>query len=197
MRFGAGRIDALVLCAGEVLRTAEPDEVAFGVAQVRRLLVSPTLRVLHVVFAPTAPRPLLLGLVRVENRGATAERVDYSEVWDVGSGTWRSHSGACERRSGERTFALADAGLAVRAVPPEPPPRAGLWLDLRLGLPPGARRELCFAYVEASSDDDAPALVRAWRGDVPAELVRSVESWRSRVGPSVADYRAAAATLPT
>ncbi len=196
MRFGGGRIDALVLCAGHVLRTSAPDEVTFGVAQVRRLLVSPTLRVLHVVFAPDAPRPLLLGLVRLENRGATAERVDYSEVWDVGSGPWRAASGACERLGEGSTFALADAGLGVRAVAPEPPPRTGLGLDVRLGLPPGARRELYFAYVDAPTDDDPRKLVRAWRGDVAAELVRCVESWRSRAGPSVADYLAAAATLP-
>ncbi len=72
VRFAGSRIDAFALCAGCVLRTSEPERVEFGLAQVRRLLVSPSLRALHVVFAPSVPRPLLLGLVRLENTSAEA-----------------------------------------------------------------------------------------------------------------------------
>ena len=56
--FEGGAIDALVAQGGEVLRTAAPRATSCGLAQVRRLLEGPSLRVLHVVFAPAWPRPL-------------------------------------------------------------------------------------------------------------------------------------------
>ncbi len=181
-----------------MLRTSEPDRVDFGLAQVRRLLVSPSLRALHVVFAPSVPRPLLLGLVRLENTSAEALAVDYTETWDVSAGSWHTAPGACERRGPGGVRALAEASIGIRAAGPEPPPRVGLALDVRIGLPPHAVRELSFAYVATPPDQSAPSLVRAFRGDVADELARTVRGWLERLGPGgspVAGYRERIATL--
>lgn len=94
----------------------------------------------------------------------------------------------CVTPDGER--ALADVSVAPRARAPEPPPERGLSLDARLVLPPRERRELCFAYVAATPEDSAAALVRAWRGDVSAELDHTVESWLAHLGDDpLAAYR--------
>jgi len=192
VHFAGGLIDALLLCEGGVFRTAEPDATCFGVAQVRRLLVAPPLCVVHVVFAPLAPRPLLLGLVRLENRGARALGLRYSELWGVEGSDYRSASGACSRETAQGTRALADAGSAVRACPPQTAPRLGLALDLRLVLPPDSRRQLYFAYVAPEPGEGPELLVRAWRGDAASELEHSVASWLEefRTEPdSIAAYR--------
>jgi hypothetical protein len=180
--FAAGRIDALVLCEGLVLRTAEPLLTQFGVAQVRRLLGEGSLRLAHVVFAPLAHAPILLGLVRLWNAGPGPLLVDYSETWDVDGGEYRAAEAACERRGASGTRALADAAAAPRARPPKQAPSRGLALDVRLFLEPGARRHLAFAYVAPESDVDAALLVRAWRGEVARELPRTVARWLEQLG---------------
>lgn len=198
LRFAGGRIDALVLCGAEVLRTSQPKGTVYGLAQVRRELESPSLRALHIVFAPDPRRPLLLGLVRLESKSAEALRVDYTETWDVAGGSWRGAEGACERRRDARVWALAEAGVAIRARPPDPPPRIGLALDLRLALPPRARRELFFAYVACAEEQSPAALASAWRGDVGSELRRTVRRWLERLGSErpLAAYRERIATFP-
>jgi hypothetical protein len=188
----AGRIDALLLCQGRVLRTSDPLRTRFGLAQVRRELSHGDLRAVHVVFAPDAARPLLLGLVRLANTGAAPLALEYTEIWAVSGDEYRAAAGACERRTADGVRALADVSLAVRAFPPDPPPAEGLALALRLLLPPHSVRELHFAYAAPGAEDPAAALVRAWRGRVPEELARSVRSWRERVAGAaepVAAYR--------
>jgi hypothetical protein len=188
----AGRIDALLLCQGRLLRTSDPLRTRFGLAQVRRGLAHGDLRAAHLVFAPDAARPLLLGLVRLENSGDGPLALEYTETWAVSGDEYRAAAGACERRTAAGVCALADVALAVRAFPPEPPPGDGLALALRLLLPPHSVRELHFAYVAPGPDDPPAALVRAWRGRVPEELARSVRAWRGRVGDApepVAAYR--------
>jgi len=182
LSFSGGRIDALVSCEGRLLRTSAPDSVHAGLAQVRRGLVSRELAVLHVVFAPMRPRPVLLGLVQLANRTAQPIRLRYSELWDLRGRDPRAEDGACVCWIGEREHALADAGLVIRSRAPEPLPEVGLALDVELVLPPEARRRLVFAYVAAEPDDRAAALVRAWRGDVQDELTRTVASWLARAG---------------
>ncbi len=175
-----------------MFRTADPDSTRFGVAQVRRLLVALPLRVAHVVFAPAAPRPLLLGLVRLENRGARPLSLHYSELWGVEGSDYRTAPGACSCETSGGTRALADAGSVVRGRPPASAPRAGLALDLRLVLPPDSRRHLCFAYAAPEPGEGPELLVRAWRGDVAGELERSVASWLERLSTeldAVAAYR--------
>jgi hypothetical protein len=91
---------------------------------------------------------------------------------------------------------VADVSLVMRSRVPDPPPRAGLALELRLLLPPHSLRELHFAYAAPGPEHPPAALVRAWRGRVPEELARSVRAWSARLGdvPSpVAAYRRAAA----
>ena len=193
MWFAGGRIDALALCGPDVLRTAETDLTQFGVAQVRRLCQSPHARLAHVLFAPRAPRPLLLGLVWVENRTDDPLLLRYTETWDV-RGAYRSAVGACERRGDEGLRVLAEAGVAVRARAPERAGERGLALDLRIVLPPSARRALGFAYAAPEPDDNAVGMVRAWRGEVAAELERTVAAWSTELGAvkdPVAAYREA------
>jgi hypothetical protein len=193
--FLASRIDALVLCDDAVLRTAHPQRTSFGLAQVRRLLVGGRLRVLHVVFAPLAPRPVLFGIARLRNDGAAPLGVDYTETWDVTGSDYRAAVGACERRTADGVRALAEVSAVIRAAPLEPPPRAGLVLSVRLVLPPRSTRELCFAYAAPGPDEDAAALVRAWRGDVAPELARTAAGWaKALAGESspVHAYRALA-----
>lgn len=175
-----------------MLRTADPLHTRFGLAQVRRELAAGALRALHLVFAPDAERPLLLGLARLENRGDAPLALEYSETWEVEGDEYRAAAGACERRTADGTRALAEVSLAVRARAPEPPPRSGLALEVRLLLPPRSRRELHFAYAAPGPDDPPAALVRAWRGRVPGELERSAKVWSERVAGSadpVAAYR--------
>lgn len=184
MVFAGGRIDALLRCEGLALSTRSPDATQYGVAQVRRALAARSLRVLHVIFAPASARALLLGLVRLENAGPEPLAVEYSETWDVPAGEYRAMPAACERRFGGHVFALADASTASRAHPMEPAPARGLALELRIALPAGARRHLAFAYVALPDEEDPGELVRAWRGEVAAELDRigasglSVEAYR-------------------
>ncbi len=140
--------------------------------QARRSLHTRHVRTTHVVFAPRSPRPLLLGLARLENSSEELIWVDYTETWDVPAGTYRAALGACERRTPDTIWALADASAVLRANPPDPPPRVGLALDLRLALPASSRRELCFAYVRCTPPEEPANLVRAWRGDVAKELER-------------------------
>jgi hypothetical protein len=71
-----------------------------------------------------------------------------------------------------RAERLADCGIVARADPPATPPARGLALDLRMALPPGARRHLAFAYVAVPEEEDPGELVRAFRGEVGTELER-------------------------
>jgi hypothetical protein len=180
--FAGARIDALVLCEGGVHRTAEPADLRFGLAQVRRLVEAPDLRVVHVVFAPLEPRPILLGLVRLANGTDRALGVEYVELWDVDGGAYRASPGACERRTPEGVCVLADAGAALRASPPDEPPTRGLALELTLVLPPRETRTLEFAYAAPDPEEGAELLVRAWRGRVANELTRVVRVWTARLG---------------
>jgi hypothetical protein len=177
-----GRIDALVTCEGSLLRTSAPQSVHAGLGQLRRGLVSRQLAVLHVVFAPVRPRPVLLGLVQLANRTPQPIRVRYSELWDLRGRDVRAEEGACVSWVGDREHALADAGLVIRAQPPKPLPEVGLALDVELVLPPEARRKLVFAYAAAEPGVMAAALVQGWRGDVQDELARSTASWLARAG---------------
>jgi hypothetical protein len=192
--FAGGRIDALVLCEGLILRTAEPLLTQFGVAQVRRLVGESSLRLMHVVFAPRARVPILLGLVKLWNASYSPLLVDYSETWDVEAGVYRPAEAACERSGPSGIRALADAAAAPRARPPTKPPGRGLALDLRLFLEPGARRHLAFAYAAPEPGVDAATLVRAWRGEVARELPRTVAGWLEQLGSParpIEAYRAA------
>ncbi len=170
---------------GSVLSTSAASSTQYGVAQVRRALEIGALRALHVVFAPAESRALLLGWVRLENRGSEPLALEYTETWDLPSGVYSTAPGACERRFGGHVFALADASIVARAEPPAQPPARGLALDLRLALPSGARRHHAFAYVAVQDAEDPGALVRAFRGDVRAGLERI-----GRSGLDVAAYRA-------
>ena len=191
MVFAGGKIEALLRVEGAVLSTSAASATQYGVAQVRRALEIGDLRALHVVFAPAEPRALLLGWVRLENRGSEPLALEYTETWDLPSGEYATAPAACERRFGGHVFALADASVVARAEPPTTPPSRGLALDLRLALPPGARRHLAFAYVAVPEEEDAGALVRAFRGDVVASLERI-----GRSGLDVAGYRAAGRYTP-
>ncbi len=155
-------------------------------------MVALPLRIVHVVFAPAAPRPILLGLVRLENRGARPLRLQYSEVWGVEGSDYRTGPGACSCETSEGTRALADASSAVRARPPDSAPRRGLALDLPLVLPPDSRRPLCFAYAAPEPGEGPELLVRAWRGEAAGELERSVAGWLERLeteSDPIAAYR--------
>lgn len=182
--FAGGRIDALVRSEGAVLSTREPEATLFGVGQVRRALRTPALDLLHVVFAPTAPRPALLALVRIRNRTGEPFALEYTETWDVPPGEYRVAPAACERRVGGHVLALAEASAVSRALAPDAAPVRGLALDVTLAVPAGARRHLAWAYVAVAEEEDAGELVRAWRGEVAAELARagralgSVEAYR-------------------
>ena len=190
--FAGGTISTLLVCDAELLRTSRPASTRCGLAQVRRLLESPELRVAHVVFAPAQPRPLLLGLVRLESRSEELLQVAYTELWDLPGANVRAAEGSCLCDTPDGARALADVGLAVRGRAPDPLPRAGLALELKLFLPPGERRTLAFAYVAPEPGEEPAALVRAWRGSVEAELRGTVRSWRERLGEhanSMSAYR--------
>lgn len=148
----------------------------------RRLLEAPSLRLVHVLFAPASPRPLLLGLVRLENTGRRLLQLEYTELWDIPGGPARREEGACVCVTPDGERALADAGAGVRGRALDPPPATGLALSLRLALPPGERRELGFAYVAPAAPEPAAPLVRAWRGEVRAELERTTARWLARLG---------------
>jgi hypothetical protein len=189
-----GRIDAIALAGGRVLRTAEPDLVQYGIAQVRRLVGAGGFSLAHVLFAPGGGRPLLLSLVRLENAGDAPLIADYSETWDVLGGEYRAWEGACERRAEGGARALADASFVIRSRPPPNAGERGLSLDLRLVLGPGSRRQLAFAYVVAEPGEEPAAMVRAWRGAVAKELDAVVAAWLERLGPDarpVIGYRRA------
>lgn len=194
--FAGGRIDALALCEGQVLRTARPDAIEVGLAHARRHASAGPLRLLHLVFAPFAPRPLLFSLVELASVADRIFAVDYSELWDVTGDAYRAAEGACVRSTLEGMRALADAASGIRTRPPEPPPRRGLALEARVVLPPGARRLLAFAFAAPPPEEDAGALVRAWRGEVLAELEHTVAAWLKHLGPGgdqLARYRQALA----
>ncbi len=196
--FEGGEINALLAGAGGILRTSAPRSIRYGLAQLRRELAAPPLRILHVVFAPAAPRPVLLGLVRLANDGREPIELTYTELWDVPGSRPQPEPGACscDSEAGER--ALADASLGVRGRAPDPLPSVGLALELRLVLPPRSVRELAFAYAAPPPGEPAGLLVRAWRGDVRDELRRVVSVWLARTpGPnSLAAYRVEALRWP-
>ena len=171
-----GRIDALVAAAGQVLRTSAPEQTTFGVAQVRRMMTSPVLDLLHVVFAPRAERPLLLGLARLRSQSGEPLLVHYSELWDLPFGPSRPAEGACVVDTPAGARALADAASGIRARAPEPPPPAGLMLAVRLVVPPGEARTLRFAYAAPEPGEDPGTLVAAWRGEVERELLAVVRA---------------------
>jgi len=182
--FAGGRIDALVRSEGAVLTTREPEATLFGVGQARRLLRTSAFAILHVVFAPTAPRPALLGWVRLQNETNEPLALEYTETWDVPAGEYRVAPAACERRFGGHVLALAEASAVSRAIAPDVAPTRGLALDVTLAIPPGARRHLAWAYVAVAEEEDPGELVRAWRGEIVDELLRagravgSVEAYR-------------------
>ncbi len=182
--FEGGRIDALVACEGTLLRTAQPDATHYGLAQVRRRVETRDLAMVHVLFAPIAPRPLLLGLVCVENASAQLLQLAYTELWEVQGTNMRAAEGACVCDTPGGRRALADASSVIRGRPPDPLPRAGLALELRISLPPGGRRQVAFAYAAPEPREDPSQLVRAWRADVAGELVRTVRAWRKRLRPA-------------
>jgi hypothetical protein len=186
----ASRIDALLTCNGRVLRTSQPLRTRFGLAQVRRELEAGALRAVHVVFAPDAARPILLGLVRLHNASDEPLVVDHVETWEADGSDFRALPGACERRTPDGVRALADVSLVVRARAPESAPRAGLALEARVLLPPRSTRELHFAYAAPGPDDFPEALVRSFRGQVPGELARSVRAWRERLGETASPIEA-------
>lgn len=165
-----------------MLRTAAAEATVYGLAQVRRRLRSAPLDVVHVVFAPERPRPLLFGLVAIENQTTEPLSVDYTETWGIAGGPARAAEGAsvCDTPDGPR--ALADASIAVRARALDPALEHGLALRCRFALPPGVIRELHFAYVASEPGEDPAVMVRAWRGDVALELERTVRSWLVRLG---------------
>ncbi len=168
-------------CGTELLRTARPDAMHCGLAQVRRRVETAALALLHVVFAPVRPRPLLLGLVRLENRGDGLLELRYTELWDLPGARIRAAESACVCDTEDGARALADAGAALRGRAPQPLPARGLALELELALPPHARRELQFAYAAPEPGEDPAGLVRAWRGDVVGELERTVSLWSARL----------------
>ncbi len=184
VRLAGARIDALVASADGVLLTSQPAAARAGIAQVRRDLVGSVLSVVHLVFAPLRPRPLLFGVVSLRNRGGAPLVVDYTEIWDVAGEGYVPSVGAARRLTEAGARVLADVGVGIRARPPEPPPARGLALDLRLGLAPGARRQLFFAYAAPGPEEDPANLVRAWRGDVAQELARTVAGWSERLAPA-------------
>jgi hypothetical protein len=132
-----------------------------------------------VLFAPARPRPLRLSLVQLQNAGAELLIVDYTETWDVERSGYRVGEAAAIAETPAGLRVLADVGAIPRASTPREPPSLGLALDLRLAVPAGASRPLCFAYVAPSPDEEPAPLVRAWRGDVAAELERSLQAWRA------------------
>jgi len=154
----------------EILRTSEATLIRCGTAQVRRQVSGASMHLLHVLFAPRVERPLLLSLVRFANTGSELFSLDYTELWELPCQDAHEEVGAHVARlpAGER--ALAEVSSAVRARVPEPPPRFGLALTLRLTLPPGSQRQVGFAYVAPSGEEPAAPMVRAWRGDVEASL---------------------------
>jgi hypothetical protein len=192
--FGGGRIEAQILWAGAILRTRDvpAPEVRCGLAQVRRGLAHASLRLTHVVFAPEAARPLLLAIARVQNEGDAPAVLDYTEMWEVGTGSYRTGAGGAERDTPAGTRALVDVAFAVRSRAPEKPPAEGLALDVTLAVPPRATRTLEFAYALPEPGEAPAALVRAWRGDAKRELERTVQVWAQRLagaGDAVAAYR--------
>jgi hypothetical protein len=177
--FAGGRIDAIILSGGAVHRTAQPTGIAEEGPALRRTIEADALRVEHVLFAPSRPRPLRLSLVQLRNAGSDLLIADYTETWDLARSGYRVGEAAAIAETSDGPRVLADASAVPRARPPREPPALGLALDVRLALPPGARRPLCFAYVAPGPDDEPAALVRAWRGDVAAELERSLQAWRT------------------
>lgn len=184
-----GRIDALVVSRLGVCRTSAA-KPRVGLAQLRRYCQLDLLDLVHVVFAPVEPRPLLLGLVRLRNRSSEPLLLTHTELWEVSEGSFGAAEGACERTGPSGVRALADVGSVVRARVPEPAPTRGLALDTPLVLPPDSIRELHFAYAAPPSGEPAAPLVRAWRGDVATELVRTVRFWSAQVGAGTDGVRA-------
>ena len=140
---------------------------------------------------------LLLALVRLRNCGDDPLILEYTEVWEVGAGSYRTGPGAAELTGPEGTRALAEVGRVIRARAPEPAPRRGLALDLTIPVPPGATRHLGFAYAAPELREEAAALVSAWRGDSVAELAKTARGWRDRLGDCpdpIGAYRRVAAS---
>lgn len=175
-----------------MLRTSRPARIRYGLAQVRRYLESDWLEAVHVLFAPAVQRPLLLALVRLRNKSPELVQLDYTELWELPTLEGRAELGACVCKLPEGERALAEVSSALRARAPRPL-ASGLALALRVPVPPGERRELSFAYVAPSGAEPAAPLVRAWRGDVRAELLRTAQAWQQTLGPpgpgAVAGYR--------
>jgi hypothetical protein len=157
-----------------VHRTSQPDGVRYGPAQVRRELRGQRFGLVHVAFLPARPRPALLVLVRVENRERAPLVLDLTETWGVERSDYRVDEAAAIAATSAGPRVLADAGPVPRARAPEPPPVAGLALDLRFAVPGRSRRQLYFVHAAPEPDENPAALVRAWRGEVEAELTRTV-----------------------
>jgi hypothetical protein len=174
--FAGGRIDAVALCGGSVHRTSAATQVEDEGPALRRTVGEGAFRIEHVLFSPARPRPLRLSLVELRNKGPELLIVDYTEIWDVARSGYRVAEAAAIAETCRGLRVLADVGAVPRARTPREPPELGLALDLRLAVPPRASRPLCFAYV---AGEEPAALVRAWRGDVAAELERTLRAWRA------------------
>ncbi len=179
--FEGGRIDARVRWRGAWLRTAHADRMDVGLGWARRCVFGEGLSLEHLVFAPAEPRPLLLGLAALRNSTDEALVADYGELWGVTGSDASAAPGACVCETGDGRRALADAGIAIRARAPDPPPRSGLALDLRILLPARTTRELSFAYAAPGPNEDPAALVQAWRGGVRVSLETLVAGWLERL----------------
>ncbi len=198
VRFGGGRIDGLLLCDGVVLRTAEPTETEFTLAQVERRVESDLLELRHAVFAPARDRPFLLGEVRFFNHSHEPLRVDYTEIWDLPFAATRTAAGVAIAEQGESRFALGDASLALRTENPTPAFEHGLALCCRWALPPKEARSMQFAYVALDGEEDPGMLIGAWRGGVEEERARTIRYWEERLseGEASLDGYRRSFTLP-
>jgi len=188
--YADGRLDALVAAGGAVSGTRQAHSTRIGVAQVRRSWETDVLAGLHLVFAPGATRPLLLGWVQLLNRTNQPLLVHYSEMWDLVLDSARVADAASIGTTSHGERVLADLGSAPRAAPPDPPAETGLVLDARFVLPPRQIRELTFGYIATPEGVSAAPLVRAWRGAVKSELQRTFTGWKARLGTDlIAAYR--------
>ena len=190
----ASRIDAFAAFAGELASTTHGASVRteLGVAQARRTVAASRLSLLHLVFAPARDRPILLAIARLRNRTAEPLLVRYSELWDVRGVSVTAADGVCVGETHGLWLGLADVSAVIRAQPPDPLPPDGLALDVPIVLPPREERQIYFAYACAEDQIELASLVRAFRGDVPAELARTVSLWSRGAHPDAIDaYRAA------
>jgi len=181
VRVAGSRVDALVAAPGGLLRTAAPDQTQYGLGLVLRTRESAQLRLEHCVFASRRDRPIVFSWVRLENRTDDVLVLRYSELWDVELAPYGAAEGVCMARGPGGLCILADLENVIRAHPPERQGDAlGLSLDLQFAVPPGARRQLSFAYAVPEDEAEAASLVRAWRGRVRGELEETLGQLRGR-----------------